>query len=53
MHPYAAFLCIYQISKQSDNAFAFYGNFHTLIKEGKKEDEEIQPIFEGSYLSNA
>jgi len=44
-------LSVYQISRQSDNAFVFYSNFHTLTK--RKKNEETQPTFEGSYLGNA
>jgi len=44
---------VYQISRQSDNAFVFYSNFHTLTKRRKKEKNENQPTFEGSYLGNA
>jgi len=36
----------FQISRQLDSAFTFYGSFHTLMK-------ETQPIFEDSYLRNA
>jgi len=43
---------VYQISRQLDNAFVFYSNFHTFTKKEKK-NEETQPTFEGSYLGNA
>jgi len=55
---------VYQISRQSDNAFVFYNNFHTFTKRRRKEKKkrkkkekkkkkETKPIFEGSYLGNA
>jgi len=49
---------VYQISRQSDNAFVFYSNFHTFTKGRRKEkkkekNEETQPTFEGSYLGDA
>jgi len=44
------FMKVYQISRQSDTAFVFYNNFHTLTKTRKKT--ETQPIFEGSYLGH-
>jgi len=31
---------VYHISKQSDNDFVFYDNFHTLTKRRKKEKQE-------------
>jgi len=43
-------LSVYQISRQLDNLFVFYDNFHTLTKRTKKK--ETQPIFKGSYLGN-
>jgi len=48
-------LSAYQISKEMDNAFVFYNNFHTLMKRRKKEkkNEETKPIFKDSYLRNA
>jgi len=45
------YLSVYQISRQSDNAFMFYNNFHTLMKR-KRKKEETQPIFKGSYIGN-
>jgi len=42
-----------QISRQLDNAFVFYNNFHTFTKRRKikknkrKKNEETKPIFEG------
>jgi len=48
---------VYQISRQSDNGFVFYSNFHTYTKRKKQKketkNEETQPTFEGSYLGNA
>jgi len=46
---------VYQISRQLDNAFLFYNNFHTFTKRRKKkeENEETKPMFEGSYFGNA
>jgi len=48
---------VYQISRESDNAFVFYSNFHTFTKtrkkRRKKKNEETQPTFEGLYLENA
>jgi len=46
---------VYQISRQSDNAFVFYSNFYTLTKRRKKEkkknkNEETLPTFKGSYF---
>jgi len=35
MHPYPAF------QWQSNNAFVFHNNFHTLTKRRKKKNEEI------------
>jgi len=46
-------LSVYQISRQSDNAFVFYSNFHTFTKRKRnKKNEETLPTFEGSYLGN-
>jgi len=47
---------VYQISRQSDNPFPLYGNFHTKKKrrqKKKKEKEETKPVFESLYLGNA
>jgi len=37
---------VYQISRQSDNPFPLYGNFHTFTKEEKKgkKTKETKPI---------
>jgi len=43
-------LSVYQISRQLDNLFLHYGNFHTLTK--RRKNEETKAIFEGSYLRN-
>jgi len=42
---------VYKISRQSENPFPLYGNFHALTKRRKK-DEETKPIFESSYFRN-
>jgi len=46
---------VYQISKQLDNPFVLYGNFHTKTKRRKKQEknEESKPVFESLYLGNA
>jgi len=47
---------VYQISRQSDNPFPLYGNFHTKRKRRKikqEKNQETKPIFESSYLGNA
>jgi len=52
---YTTFLCT-KFSRQSDNPFPLYGNFHTKTKrrkKNKKKNEETKPIFESSYLTNA
>jgi len=41
---------VYQISRQLDNVFELYGNFHTSMKE---KNEEIKPNFEDLCLRNA
>jgi len=47
---------VYQISRELDNAFVFYNNFHTLMKSRRKKEknknQETKPIFKGSYLEN-
>jgi len=48
-------LSVYQISRESDNSFPLYGNFHALSNRRKKQEknEETKPIFESLYLGNA
>jgi len=46
-------LSVYQISRELEYAFAFYNNFHTLMKRRKKREKKENPVFEGSYLGNA
>ena len=46
---------VYQISRQSDNPFPPYGNFHTKTKRKKKQEKnkETKPVFESLHLGNA
>jgi len=37
-------LSVYKISKQLDNAFVFYSNFHTLKKERKKKKKKLSQL---------
>ena len=46
----------YQLSRQSDMAFAFYSSFCKCAKRGRKirkKNKETKPIFEVAYLGNA
>jgi len=44
-------LLVYQLSRELDNAFVFYNNFHTFTKRRKK-NQKSKPIFKGSNLGN-
>ena len=48
-------LYVYQILRELDNLFLFYGNFHALTKRREKtrKNEENKPIFETLYIRNA